>query len=79
LATLRLRLPREVYQACARQTTLIGYADGVATIGVSDARLKDALERHYASALHLALEEVIGREAEVKVVIICGREPSRDV
>jgi hypothetical protein len=69
LAGLRLRLPREVYQACARQATLIGYADGIATIGVSDVRLKNTLEHGYLGTLRFAFDDALGREVEVRVVI----------
>ena len=41
LAGLRLRLPREVYQNCVRQATLVSCVDGIVTIVVSNARLKD--------------------------------------
>jgi hypothetical protein len=69
LATLRLRLPREVYQTCVRQATLMGYADGIATIGVAGARLKDTLGHQNASSLRLALRDVLGRAVALHVVI----------
>lgn len=68
LAQLRLRLPREVYQAVLRQAELVGYVGGVATIAVADARLRELLERQYASALRLALEDVMGRPARVRLI-----------
>jgi hypothetical protein len=69
LATLRLRLPREVYQACARRATLIDVAGDMATIGTADARLKDALGHQYGSALRLALGDALGHEVAVRVVL----------
>jgi hypothetical protein len=69
LAILRLRLPRDVYQACVRHLSLLTLANGVATLGVSDARLKDTLERGYPSALRLALGDAFGSDVTVRVVI----------
>jgi hypothetical protein len=69
LATLRLRLPREVYQACAPQATLIGCTDGLATIGVSGLRTKDTLVFGYSSSLRLAPGDALGRAVEVRVVM----------
>ena len=69
LAGLRLRLPREVYQTCVRQAALICWADGVATIGVSDVRLKDTLERGYLTALRFALGDALGREIAVRMML----------
>lgn len=69
LVGLRLRLPRDVYQACVRQATLRSYIDGVAAIGVSDTGLKDTLERGYLAALRFALSDALGREVAVRVVL----------
>jgi hypothetical protein len=80
LAGLRLRLPREVYQACVRQASLIGYADGVATIGVSDGRTKDTLVSGYSGALRLALSDALGHDVAVRVVMhMPARTGERDV
>lgn len=68
LATLRLRLPREVYQACVRQTSLMSYTEGVVTIGVSESRTKDTLSFGFSGALRLALLDVLGRKVAVRVV-----------
>ena len=69
LAGLRLRLPREVYQACVRQAMLVSSADGVVAIGVSDVRLKDTLERGYPAALRFALGDALGCDVTVRVVL----------
>jgi hypothetical protein len=69
LADLRLRLPREVYQACVRQVTLVSYADSVAAIGVADKRTKDTLEFGSSGALRLALSDGLGHDVKVRVVI----------
>jgi hypothetical protein len=69
LASLRLRLPREVYQTCVRQATLISYVDGSVTIGVADRRTKDLLEYGYLAALRFAFGDALGREVEVRIVI----------
>ena len=68
LAGLRLRLPREGYQTCMRQATLISYANGVTTIGVRDLRTKEQLERSYPSALRFALGDALGQDVTVRVV-----------
>jgi hypothetical protein len=68
LATLRLRLPREVYQACVRQATLMGYAEGVVTIGVADLHTKDKLQFGYLGVLRLALGYVLGRDVTVRLI-----------
>jgi hypothetical protein len=69
LATLRLRLPRKVYQTYLRQAILIGYADGIATIGVTDLRTKDKLQFEYSGALRLALGDVLGHDLTVCVML----------
>jgi hypothetical protein len=66
LATLRLRLPREVYRACVRQAALISCADGVATIGVSDARLKGTMAFGHLGVLRLALGDALGHEVRCR-------------
>jgi hypothetical protein len=43
-------------------------ADGVATIGVLDVRLKNALESGYLGALRLALDDALGYDVGVRVV-----------
>ena len=68
LASLRLRLPREVYQACVRQVILMSCADGLVTIGVSDMRTKDTLERGYLAALRFALGDALGHDVTVRIV-----------
>jgi hypothetical protein len=68
LVDLRLRLPRAVYQACVRQTSLLSYANGVATLGVVDLRMRDALEFGYTGALRLALSDALGHDVTVRVV-----------
>ena len=73
LAQLRLRLPREVYQTCVHQATLISCTDDGTTIGVCDTRLKDTLERGYLAALRFALGDALGRDVAVRVVISVDR------
>ena len=68
LAQLRLRLPREVYQGVVRQAEFVSHVGGVATIAVADERLRGVLERQYASALRLALEDTAGEQVRVQVV-----------
>ena len=69
LATLRLRLPREIYQACVRQTRLLDYSDGVATIGVSHTRLKETLTYSHSDALRVTVGDALGRDVRVRIVM----------
>jgi hypothetical protein len=69
LATLRLRLPREVYQACVRRATLLHYADGVAAIGVSATGTKDKLTFGYLGTLGLTLSDALGHDVTVRLVM----------
>jgi hypothetical protein len=69
LATLHLRLPREVYLACVRQAKLVDVAGDKVTIGVADARLKEALGRQYATSLRLALRDVLRHDVTVRGVM----------
>jgi hypothetical protein len=69
LATLRLRLPREVYGACVRQAALVDIAGDMVTIGVADARLKEVLNHQYVDALRLALSDALGHDVTVRVVM----------
>lgn len=68
LAQLRLRLPRQVYLAILRQAELVGHSGGVVTIAVADARLRELLEHQCASALRLALEDVMGQPVQVRLI-----------
>ena len=69
LAGLRLRLPRDVYGICVREAMLVSCGDGIVTIGVSDVRFKNTLERGYLAALRFALGDALGREVTVQVTI----------
>jgi hypothetical protein len=69
LAVLRLRLPREVYQACVRHATLLSCADGGVMIGVADKRTKDTLAFGSSGALRLALSDALGHDVMVRLVM----------
>jgi hypothetical protein len=69
LTTLRLRLPREMYQACVRQAELVNTTGDTVTIGVTDLRTKDKLQFAYSGPLRLALSDTLGHDVTVRVVL----------
>jgi hypothetical protein len=69
LATLRLRLPREMYQACVRQAELVDTTGDTVTIGVTDLHTEDKLQFEYAGPLRLALRDTLGHDVAVRVVL----------
>lgn len=69
LEALQAQVGRQAFQSYFQRTSLLAIADGVATIGVPDARIKEALENRYLGPLRALLGAYLGGAPQMRVVV----------
>jgi hypothetical protein len=69
LMALQAQVGRQAFQSYLQRARLLGIADGVATIGVPDARVKEALETHYIGQVRDLLGAYLERPPQLRIVV----------
>ena len=70
LGELQVRLSRTAFDNWLRQTSLIGFADDVATVGAANTFSASTLQARYTPQVERALSEVVGRTVEVRFAVL---------
>lgn len=69
LEALQAQVGRQAFQSYFQRTSLLAIADGVATIGVPDARVKESLENRYLGPLRGLLGAYLGGAPQLRIVV----------
>jgi|GEM_PF-1307969 len=69
LTALQAQVGRHAFHAYLQRTSLLALTDGIATISVPDAQVKEALENHYLGPLRELLGAYLGSAAQVRIVV----------
>ncbi len=69
LGQLQMEMPKASFDTWVRDTSLVGYEDGVLTIGVGNAYARDWLESRLSSTVTRLLMGIMNRDVEVHFVV----------
>jgi len=72
LGDLEVRVPRTQFDNWLRSTSLVGFADDVATVAAANMFSVSTLEKRFSGAVERALSDVVGRPISVRFEVWAG-------
>ena len=70
LGDMQVRLSRTAFDNWLRQTTLVGFADDVATVAAANTFSASTLQGRYAAQIERVLSDIVGRPVRVRFAVL---------